>query len=187
MTGKDIKLNDDLNQELYREYQAQGGDQRITYADFLKLKRSQIRAMVSELEILLLFSALIFSLGADWDEDGDPLYKDMWVLHKGYQVLNRVKTELTFSYNPFSYSTLVNNPIPLASLAGDAARIINNTLDETGDRIFGEDVERFGFPFGANKGSDKTEAFHYSLGIIPGGHQLRKLFNLTEQDQKATR
>lgn len=187
VTGKDIKLNDELNQELYKEFQARGGDQRITYADFMKLKRAQIRAMVSELEVLLLFSALIFALGADWDEDGDPLYKDMWVLHKAYQVMNRVKTELTFSYNPFSYSTLVNNPIPLASLAGDAARIINNTLDESGDLLFGEDTKRFGFPFGANKGADKTELFHYSLGIIPGGHQLRKLFNLTEQDEKSIR
>lgn len=185
ITKGELQLNDELNQKAYQSYLSSGGDKRVTYAAFLEAKRGQIRAMVSELEILLLFSALIFSLGADWDDDGEPLYKDMWLLHKAYQVMNRVKTELTFAYDPFSYATLVNNPIPLASMAKDAARIISNTLDETGDIIFGEDTERLVLPFGANKAADQTEKFHYSIGLIPGGYQLRRLFNLTMMDEQA--
>lgn len=187
VTKGDIQLNDELNQNSYRKYLTEGGDRRVTYEDFLAIKRSQIRAMVSELEILLVLSALIFSMGADWDDDGEPMYKEMFMLQKLYQIMNRTRTELTFSYDPMSYATLMRNAIPLSSLAIDASRIINNTLDEAGDELFGETTTRLPFPFGANRGgrNDPTDKFHYSMGIIPGGFQLRRLLNLTEADQAA--
>ena len=187
ITGGSVKLNDELNQREYAKYLGRGGNARVTYADFLAIKRGQIKAMITELEVLLLFSAMIFGLGADWDDDGEALYQEGWLLQKMYQTANRVKTELTFSYDPMSYTTLVASPIPLASMAVDFARLINNTLDEMGDTLFGEDTVRLGIPFGANKGGDNDPKgkFHYSMGLIPGGYQLRRLFNLTESDQKA--
>ena len=176
MLGGDVKLDETRNKMLFQNYLRAGGDTRLSFDQFMKVKKAQVRAAIAEAEVLSIFVALMFMLGADWDDDDQPLWQEMWGLHQIYKVVNRVQTELTFAINPFSYATLINNPFPISSLAIDAAKLIDNTADEMRDTLFGE-----------NNQGDKTERFHYSMGLIPGGYQLRKMLDLTEIDQGAER
>ncbi len=159
------------------DYRQKSGDSRITLEQYKKIKSAQLRAMVSEIEILVLFTSMVVLLGSDADDDGEPLYKDHWVLHQLYRVINRAKTEIAFTYAPSEYAKLISSPIPLAGLALQAERLLTNTIDEAGDTLFGEETERFPIPFGRNRGSDERDAFYYTFGLIPGGHNLRKMFD----------
>jgi len=174
--GSEYKLEDNILRAELAELQI--NDPRMTLEDLRLLKEGQLRAVVAELEVLITFTLVLFALGADYDEDGDPLYKEIPGMWAVYKILNRVKTEISFTYNPSEYSKLVTSPIPLSSLAVNAMNVLNNTFDEAGDLFFGEKVERFPIPFGANRGSDRAEAFHYTSALIPGMYQLRRLIDM---------
>ena len=175
--GSEYVFDDKRLEVELADYRHKSGDSRITLDQYKKIKAGQIRAMVSEIEILVLFTSMVVMLGADWNDDGEPLYKDNWVFHQIYKVLNRTKTELAFTYAPSEYAKLISSPIPLAGLALQAERLLSNTLDEAGDTMFGEKTERFPIPFGKNKGNDERNTFYYTLGLIPGGNNLRNLFS----------
>lgn len=179
LTGFEYKLDDDQLRSEFEMLKLLNNDPNMTVADFTRLKQGQLRAVVAELEVLLMFTSMLFALGMDWDEDGDPLYKEYYGLHSIYKILNRVKTEISFAYNPSEYSKLVTSPIPLSSLAVNAFNLLGNTGDEIGDVLFGEETKRFPIPFGANKDgkSDATDKFHYVISFVPGAYQLRRMFD----------
>jgi hypothetical protein len=158
-----------------------------TFEQFVEMKHGQIKAALGELEFMLVLSAAIFAMASDWDDDDEPLYKEMWLAHKIYQVLNRTKTELTFTYDPLEYAKLIRNPFPISSLFIQIANLLTNTLDELGDTLLGEDTERFPVPFGKNKANDKTDKLHYTIGLIPAAYQVRKTLNLLDSDAASPR
>lgn len=172
----EIKVDESKARLYYSQFLEANPDTKLTFEDFLRVKKASIRAALIEVQILLAMTALIFAMGADWDDDGKPLYKDNWFLINAFRVINRAKTELQFTLNPFEYAKVINNPFPIASLATDAAKLLNNTVDEFLDTVTGRDDKK-----------DKTPKFNYTIRLIPGGHQLVRTLNLTEQDEKATR
>lgn len=172
----DIKVDESKARLYYSQFLEANPDTKLTFEDFLKVKKASIRAALIEVQIFLALTALIFAMGADWDDDGKPLYKDNWFLHKAYQIINRAKTELQFTLNPFEYAKVINNPFPIASLATDVAKFLGNTTDEFLDKVTGRDDKK-----------DKTDIGHYTLRFFPGIHQTMRVLNLTEQDEKATR
>jgi len=180
MAGIEYQIDDKLLHSEFEALKVLNNDPHMTLADFRKLKESQLRAVVAELEVLLIFSSMLFALGADWDDDGKPLYKDMYLLHIAYKTLNRVKTEISFAYNPSEYSKLVTSPIPLSSLAVNAFKLISNTADEMGDVLFGEENKRFPIPFGGNRQgkNDPADKLHYTMSFIPAVYQMRKLLDM---------
>lgn len=172
----DIKVDEQKARLYYSQFLEANPDTKLTFEDFLRVKKASIRAALIEVQILLAMTALIFAMGADWDDDGKPLYKDNWFLMNAFRVINRAKTELQFTLNPFEYAKVINNPFPIASLATDAAKLLNNTVDEFLDTVTQRDDK-----------NDKTPKFNYTIRLIPGGHQLVRTLNLTETDAKATR
>lgn len=178
MLGVKQTLNEQVNKIYLEEYKNRTGEERITLEQFMKMKKGQLRAVAAELEIVLAFTAAIVALGMDWDEDGEPLYKDNFMLTTLYRALNRARTEIAFTFNPNEYSKLIRSPLPLSSLAVQTANLVNNTMDEMGDLLFGEDTDRFPFPFGKNSHPDKTETLHYTWSLIPGAYQLRRTFGI---------
>ncbi len=188
LAGGNITLNDERNKMLYEKFKHEGLNTKdFSYEQFMEFKRGQIRAVVSEIEVLMIFATLLMMFGADWDEDGKPLWRETWGGHQLYKVLNRVVTEVSWFYNPSEYAKIVRSPIPIVSMVSDAFKLVGNTTDEIGDVLLGEDTRRFMVPFGKNTIPDNHERFHYVTSFIPGGYQLRRFFDLTELDQKAQR
>jgi hypothetical protein len=193
MLGNEYKFDDKKARAQYAAFQRKYANSPVmegmfpTYEQFLEMKKGQIKAMLGEIEILLVLTAMIFLLGSDYDDDGEKLYAEMWLTHKMFQVLNRTKTEMSFTYDPMEYEKLFANPIPLIGLFTQARKLVGNTLDETGDVFFGEGDARFPIPFGANKGDEKAGKFHYTVSLIPGIYYIRKTFDVLESDKSATR
>lgn len=183
---KDIKVDNEKALIYYTQWKNQNPYSELTFNDFMRVKKAAIRASLMELQIMLIFTALIMSLGADWDDDGKPLYKDNILLHKIYQVVNRAQTELQFTLNPFEYAKVINNPFPIASLATELAKLLNNTADEFTDSIFGED-KLDEFITGKKPSRDQNQKFYFLFGMIPGVRGMDRMLNMSEQAQKATR
>jgi hypothetical protein len=180
--GAKVKLDDTKLKKQYaaflKKYEKYPGmlEKVPTFESFVQMKEGQIRAAIGELEILILLSAAIFLLGSDYDDDGEPLWSETWVAHQIFKVLNRTKTELSFTYNAMEYAKLVANPIPLTGLLTHSIKLLGNTVDETRDTLLGENNQR-----------DKAEKLHYTTGLIQGVYQLRKFFDVLSVDEAATR
>lgn len=156
-------------------------DSRMTYEEYKEIVDAQVNATIGEVRVLALVLVLMLVLGHDYDDDDVPLYKEFWATHKLYQMLSRTSTEIGFAspFNPngvFEFERLVRSPIPLTKLVSDVYRALGNFGDESIDAITGRKDNR-----------DKTGWFYYTMGLTPGAYQLRRLFNLYEQDQQATR
>ena len=182
MLGAKLSLNEGHLQKQYamlkKKYENYPGmlEKMPTFESFVKMKEGQIRAALGELEVLVLLTAAIYALGADWDDDGEPMWSEMWATHQIYKVLNRTRTELSFTNNPIEYAKLVSNPIPLTGLLTHTYKLVANTLDETRDVLINE-----------NDARDKTDKLHYSSGMIMGVYQLRKFFDVLTIDEAAAR
>lgn len=180
--GTNVKLHEDRLRRQYREFQNRyekypGVLERIpSYEAFVKMKEGQIKAALAELEVYILLSMAIAMLGADWDDDGEPMWSEMWVTRKIYRVLNRTKTELSFTYSYAEYIKLMQNPIPLTSALNNVLKLLGNTLDEVRDTALGENNPR-----------DNAGKLHYTTGMFTGVYQLRKFFDVFESDKVATR
>lgn len=147
----------------------------ITEEQYVELKERQIKAMAAELRAILLMTSLILALGMDWDDDGEPLYSEMWFTRQVYKVLSRGESEMAFMYNPKEFLRLTKNPFPTFSLLGDIYSVFSNTSDEIRDYVFGENTAR-----------DKTPWGYYSSRFIPGMQQFRRIIELYEQDASAS-
>lgn len=153
----------------------------MTLDMYIEAKRAGIKAALREVAAMLLFSSVIMFLAGDWDEDGKPLYRDHWVLHKMYQVANRTYTEIA-SFVPLNPKAAVElqktirTPIPLAGLMQDVGRWMSNTADES-----------FKLATGIEDPKDKTPMFYHTMALIPGGLQFRRFLDLYEQDEVAER
>lgn len=182
LLNTDVKLDEERLKRQYKAFvkryeKSPGVLARIpSYEQFVKMKEGQIRAAIGEAEVLLLLLSAIAMLGADWDDNGEPLWSEMWITRKMYRVLNRTKTELSFTYSYPEYIKLVQNPIPITSALNTSLKLIQNTLDEFRDDVFGE-----------NNSRDKAGRLHYSTSMLTGVYQLRKFFDILESDLAATR
>jgi hypothetical protein len=129
---------------------------------------------MTEMRMVIYFMALAFSMGFDWDDDGEPLYEEMgWAGRTLDKVLNRTYAELGFTLNPKEFYNLTQNPLPIVKLFLEAGYTITNTVDEFRDLLLGEDNPR-----------DKTPFLYYGSKWIPGINQLRKIFDVFfEQDK----
>lgn len=149
--------------------------------DFIEIQEAAIKGAMSELRMMLMFMGMITAMGMDWDDDGEPLYKEHWALHKIFQVLNRTYLEIgafvPLNINSASeFTKLVRSPLPIAGLLIDLSKLMGNTMDELMDIITGRDDNQ-----------DRTEKLHYLLSFIPGGLQFRRLIDYSKQDQEAVR
>lgn len=180
--GKKVGINEKAARLYYQEYKLKHPNSTMTFEEFVEVKRAAIRASLIEAQIFITLSLIIMALGADWDDDDVPMWRDNFIFHKLYQVLNKARSEIAFTFNPLEYAKLISNPFPIAGLAMDGARWLTNTTDELFDITFGEKRAMFEF-----SNPDKTDNFYYTIGFIPGGYQFRRLFNIFEEDEKRTR
>lgn len=149
---------------------------KVTFEEFDDIQQKQLRSMMQELRIILLFAGLILMLGFDWDDDGEKDYKQYLFTRKLMSVLYKTKQELSFVYNPVDFANMIKNPIPTISLVSDVYKTIANTGDEILDVIFGE--ERF---IGGEE-KDKQPIFYHTHRWIPGFAGFARFFDFFNKD-----
>jgi len=171
------RVNEETARRHFKQWQLDNPEfaEKVTFDEFLETKEKQIKAMMVEMRVILLFASLIAFLGAEGD-DGEPRYADTWLGRQFYKVFNRAQSELTFAFTPSEFARLTVNPLPLTSLFTDLTKTIVNTFDETRDYITGE-----------NSPQDKTPPLYFFSQWIKGVSQLRRVAEVYEQEKKAKR
>lgn len=147
----------------YEQFQKNNPDKKISYQEFKLIKQSQLRAAATELRMMILTGMALMALGADWDDDGVPNWKEIPGFGPLYSVLDRTQAELTFFVVPSSFQEILKSPVPLMRLMLTAGKFIENTGDEIRDRLLGEnDVSLI-----TGKSKDPAEAWHYGFRLFP--------------------
>lgn len=143
---------------------------------YQKYKEAINRAVVSSL-IEIRFSVLMYlsvhAMRMDYDDDGEPLYKEFWPARQLYKVLAKTHTELIFLMDPRQATMLLTHPIPAFGILKDAVSIITNTGDEALDWLTGRDDAR-----------DQSPVFYYSRRFVPGMIQLSRVMEFYKQDKE---
>jgi hypothetical protein len=168
-----LKLNEERVIQLLNDFKAQNPNnekiQAYSVEDFREYMQGQIRAGVTELRTYLTFVALVLAFGADWDDDGEPEWKNNLATRAAYRTINRVRRELGFFYGSEGVSILTKNSVPLSGALVDLINLTSNTFDEARDDIFGE-----------NSPYEKADRFHYTFKLIPGARSFIDLLVLDE-------
>lgn len=180
--GDKVKIDDSAARQHYEAFKQLNPKSELTFDEYIEVKRAAIRASLMEAQIFISFLAVIAMLGSDWDDDDIPMWRETWAMRQVYRILNKSKSEIAFTFNPTDYAKLLANPLPMSSLFVDTAKLLNNTVDESMDILFGE--ERL---IGGTKSNDPTSLTYYSLGFIPGMYQIRRFFELFEVDERRDR
>lgn len=152
---------------------------KISYDEFLDAQKTQMKALIIELRILLTFAMLVALLGADFDDDGKKFYQEMWITRKLAAILSKTNSEISFTYNPAEFAKMIKNPIPMAGVLVDAANIVGNAYDETIDITLGE---KFPAPFHKPQTQDKSGFGYYTTKVVPGAGQLEKFLEIFGQE-----
>jgi hypothetical protein len=148
--------------------------QDISYEQFLKVKKAQMRTLMNELRIVLGIMGMVAALSAaadGVDEDDNGIIA--WILRLFKKLFNKTESELSFAMNPEEFMRLAKNPIPMTRMLVDVYKTIGNTLDETRDLVVGE-----------NSPQDKTSWGHFSSQWIIGVGQLRRIFDMIFEEDK---
>ena len=146
------------------------------YADFVEMKRANIKAFAAELRTVILFLMSIMFLGGDWDDDGKADYRETWLGRTAYRLLNRTYLEVGYYADMGEMQRVLTAPMPIVRFGVDLYRLFSNTKDEVRDSIFGE-----------NAPNDPTPWFYYGSDWIPGFNQVGGFFEVFKQDKEKTR
>jgi hypothetical protein len=145
---------------------------KISFEEFKEIKVAQYRAAMVELRMLLGLMAIIMFAGAHADDDDEFSYKENKAVRIALKTIAKLQQEMMFSVDPTEGGYLFQNPIPVLGMIRKAKNVFENGIDETRDLIFGEDSPR-----------DKTPFLYYSSGFLQGMTQLRKVFEVFDQDK----
>lgn len=146
----------------------------ISFEEFEDIQQKQVKALVTELRIIIAFTLMIMALGGDWDDDGKADYKNTYILKVLMAILTKTNQELTFVFNPTEFANMIKNPIPMIGLVTSAQKTLSNTFDETRDLLFGE-----------NSKQDKTSIGYETHKWVPGAYGISKLFGLFDQEPES--
>jgi len=128
------------------------------FALYVETRKQQLRAFAAELRAYALsFAALAGVVAAYSSEEDD----DTWWFKKLFKITDRMQLELGVFINPYEYTKIAQNFIPIIGLALDTFSWVGNTLDEMAD-IFVP-----GEGFFREKKRDRHPQFKYTLKAIP--------------------
>jgi len=160
------KLNDVHNKQLFFEKWLEANPHfkgEVSFEDFNEVQQKQLKSVVQELRVLIMFTILALLMMGDWDDDNIPDYRKYLLTRKIVSALLKTQQELSFVFDPASFASMVKSPIPSIGLIIDAQKTIVNTFDELFDLAFGE--ERL---IGGTDGKDKTPIGSQSIKWVPG-------------------
>lgn len=179
------KVNQERAKQLFNEYKAKYPDneeiQKMSFEDYMDYKQGQIRALASELRVILGFILALSMLGGDWDDDGQADYKASKLGRTSMRLGNRIRRELVGIINPEDWVVLFRQPLPITGLAIDLNRWVNNTTDSFRDIVMGENYKGV-FKWELDK-NDQKPILYETFRWIPG-HKLIQTFEPFDKDKK---
>jgi len=111
--------------------------QKMNFEDFIQYQQGRIRALATEIFIMLSLYMAIGMMRRDWDEDGLPDWKASWASRTMFRITNRARRELSFlvSYKDWK-QTITRSPIPATGVIFDIMRVFENTSYQLGDYVW---------------------------------------------------
>lgn len=128
---------------------------------------ANMRANLQELVILLGISTIALLLKASIEDDDD----DSIVANILINQATRLQTDILFYTNPIEFNKLVRDPLPVMSLVGDTA----NLMDAIGKTIVGDPYMKAGIY------KDQPRIFVKGSKLVPIGSQIHRLGSYTLQ------
>jgi hypothetical protein len=122
-----------------------GGDVQRAFEDYIESRRAQMRAMATEIRIILGVAAAIMAANMDWDDDGKKDIDQYAWANFAKRVMNRFDDELTFYFNPKSILSLLASPIPVLNASRSVWNLMRATGDDAvsiGELMFTGDISR---------------------------------------------
>ena len=162
-----------LEYEMWKRNSTDPKAQEASLNDYLKMRQNSVRRTLSEIRILLGLWAAAMGMGMGVGPDDEKFSNQNWATRKMFMLLSRVRMELGFTLNPMEFATLVRGAVPLIGLFTDLMKVVGNGWTET--------LELLGL-IAENK-RDKTPLFYHTLKFVPGWSQLRRIFEVYDQDK----
>ncbi len=155
-SGDTSNLDKKLNQ-LYKQQLLINPN--LSYEEFKDIYIRNIKSTVTELTVFLAVAALLSFIKGD-DDDEKTVGQRL-----ASKVLGRTSNELSFWYNPISFTSIIKTPIPMINPLIDMLNLFKNIaflpFDLGDDEAFEKDVERIG-----NKATDLTIGLNTYSNLI---------------------
>ena len=145
------------------------------FKEYLDMKRANIRAFLMEWRASIALILLLAQLDDDDDEDGKIDIRQTFMGRKFHNIMNRIYRETAVFTNPTEFLESGRaTGIPMLNLLGQGVKVVENTIDETGDLLSGE------APYTER---DRAEKFYYMFKLTPGINALSKGIELFPQQK----
>jgi nicotinamide mononucleotide adenylyltransferase len=182
------QVNNDRAKMLFEQFKAKNPNneviQNYSFEDYLDYKEGQIRALATELRMMVTVVLALMALGGDWDDDGKADYKETLLGRNSYRQLNRVRRELMSLVDVDDLMNITRSPITQISLLNDGINLFKNTLDESLDLATGEREKRTIINPMGKTSKDRQERFYYIFKFLPG-NKLLKIGEPFEDNKKS--
>lgn len=170
---KGYKVNEARARTMFNQYKQQNvGDPAIDlmkFEDFMEFKQGQIKSLASELTMILAIVGAVMVLRADWDDDGEPLWKSNFLSRTAFRAVNRARREIAFFVSPGDWTALFRMPAPVMSLPVDATNAIKSASEGIWDIVVGAEPDP----------RQRRSKFYPAWRMIPGN----KLLLMFEADE----
>lgn len=148
-------------------------DQDEALDRFVELRKRQLKAFLTEAQIVFGFLLLVSALKSlDWDDE-----EEVGLLaNMSYKMLKRSYLELSFFLSPNSVDQIIKSPVALWSLARQMGRMVSNANQETLELVGILEENR----------RDKTPLFYHTSKMIPGVNQVLSLLSYFPQTEESS-
>ena len=173
------RLNDKVNKEMIFEQWLDNNPHykgKISFEEFNEVQQKQLKSIIQELRVLLVFAGLIVLMGIDWDDDGEKDYKKYFLTRKLASLIFKTQQELAFVYSPVAFASMVKSPLPMLGLVNDAWKTMMNAFDELLDAPFGEERLIGG------QTKDNQNLFYNTIKWAPGAGGVTRFIDLFNDD-----
>lgn len=175
--GKNIKANKKAAEVYLKAFNAANPNNKMELNDFIELRMNKLKSLVLELNVistLYLLSLLAAGL-IPKKEEGKPVEK--FLTQTLYRVLHGSYLEASFFTTGSSALEIFRSPMAIIGFITNFSLLFSNTLDETRDLLYGQDMKGF-YPWDWEKDNrDKSPRFKYTSKLIPGVNGILDLFN----------
>jgi hypothetical protein len=149
----------------------------ITFEQYNDAKKAQLRVFTYQVRVLAVMALITMLATGDWDDDGEPDYRQNYATRWLFRVVNRTWREAASMYSYSDFNNIIGGgAIPMWGLTRDLANLFANTYDEGRDAIVGENSNR-----------DQSPVGFYAVGWVPLLARIRQILELSDKDFKAVR
>jgi hypothetical protein len=172
--AKDKKMNIKAAEYYFAKFIAENPQykNKLSIEQFLQMREGKMRALATEIRILLAFKLLLTGMAALMFGGGDDDDKKNKIAaffeRNAYRMTNRGLLELSFFFDPAStFRSFYISPVAIFKPIKDTSKVWKNTKDEFKDSIYGE-----------NSPNDKTDWLYYGQDYIPFSNQFVEFFDM---------